>query len=87
MWPAADVPDIAWLYWSLVDTMRSSPGMYWLDEHRTSLHERLCIAYDLTREQTKVVTDHLDKYATAVEMDLALRKIKAESRQAKGGGA
>jgi len=85
LWPAADVPDIAWTYWSLVDTMRSVPGMYGLDEHRAELHDKLCFAYDLSREQTKAVTDYLDKYETAVEMDLALRKIKAELRQEKGG--
>jgi len=77
MWPAEDVPDVAWTYWSLVDTMRSSPGMYGLDERRAKLHADLCRVYGLTREQTLSVTDNLDRYETAVDMDIALRQVKA----------
>jgi len=77
LWPASDVPDVAWTYWSLVDCMASRPGMYGMDDHRTRLHEELCLAYGLTREQTLSVTNHMDRYETAVEMDLALRHILA----------
>lgn len=76
LWPAKDVPDVAWIYWSLVDTMRTMPGMYGLDARRSELHAKLCETYGLTREQTLCVTDHMDRYETAVEMDLALRNIK-----------
>ena len=79
LWPAEDVPDVAWTYWSLVDTMRSAPGMYGLDERRGKLHADLCRVYGLTREQTLSVTDNLDRYETAVDMDIALRKVKANA--------
>jgi hypothetical protein len=87
LWPAEDVPDVAWTYWSLVDTMRSAPGMYGLDERRTRLHEELCRVYKLTREETLSVTDHLDRCETAVDMDLALRKVKANARLDRTEGA
>ena len=76
LWPAGDVPDIAWTYWSLVDAMRKNPGMYGLDAHRTELHERLCEIYGLTREVTLAVTDHMDRFETAVDFDIAMRKLK-----------
>jgi hypothetical protein len=75
MWPAEDVPDVAWAYWSLVDTMRCDPGMYGLDGRRAKLHADLCRVYGLTREQTLSVTDNLDRCETAVDMDIALRKL------------
>ncbi len=75
LWPAGDVPDIAWTYWSLVDTMRTMPGMYGLDERRTRLHADLCRIYGLTREQTLAVTDNMDRYETAVDFDMALRRL------------
>lgn len=77
-WPAKDVPDVAWTYWSLVDSMSQHPGMVGLDDHRSRLHAALCAAYGMTREQTLIVTDHMDRYETAVEMDLALRAILAK---------
>ena len=74
--PAGDTPDCVWRYWSLVDMMMSTAGLYHMDDLRAEYHAEICRVYDLTREQTQVATDHMDKYETAVDLDLALRDIK-----------
>ncbi len=37
------------------------PGLYGMDEMRSELHAELSERYDLTQEQTRDVTDHMDK--------------------------
>jgi hypothetical protein len=69
---ASKVPDVAWRYWGCVEFMKSYPGLYGADEQRTKAHERLCEHYKITKEQSKKITDNLDKYPDAVAMHFAL---------------
>ena len=71
-----EMPDIAFAYWSHVDLMSQYPGMYGLDSQRAKYHVLLCKAYGLTKEQTKIVTDNLNRYETAVDMHIDLMLIK-----------
>jgi hypothetical protein len=73
---AGDVPDIAWAYWSLV--MFTPPelfGLYGLNDNRTELHERLCRWYNVSKEESKTVTDYLDECECAVDMHDKLQRI------------
>ena len=57
------VPRVTREYWILVMvTMTDNPGMYGLENQRCALHRELCEHYGLTHEQTREVTDHLDRY-------------------------
>jgi len=57
------VPEVTTEYWRLVMVTMSDapPGLYGLDNMRSGLHEQLAAHYDLTPEQTRDVTDNMDK--------------------------
>jgi hypothetical protein len=57
------VPEITVDYWRFVmHTLAEVPaGMYGMDQRRAEMHAALCQHYGLTHEQTKEVTDHMDK--------------------------
>lgn len=57
------VPEVTRRYWILVmvDMASAPPGLYGLDNMRSDLHAELAAHYGLTHEQTKEVTDHMDK--------------------------
>jgi hypothetical protein len=45
-----------------------------MEERRTDCHERLCHHYRISKEDSREVTDHLDKYENAVQVHEALRR-------------
>lgn len=57
------VPEVTRRYWQLVmvDMADVPPGLYGLDNMRADLHAELARHYGLTHEQTKEVTDNMDK--------------------------
>jgi len=60
MIPSADIPDITLQYWSITHT--DIPlGMYGLDQRRAEYHEEMCKYYGITKEQSKSITDNMDK--------------------------
>lgn len=79
-----EIPDCVWQYWSHVDIMRSSPGMYHMDDRRAAYHDQICRAYGLTKEQTQEVTFHMDKFETAVDLALALEKLQMKHNKKDG---
>ena len=70
------VLDVAWEYWGIYEFMDEHPGLYGMDKKRVNCHERLCLHYKLEREDTLIVTDHLNQFKNAVQMHEALVKIK-----------
>jgi uncharacterized protein (DUF342 family) len=69
------VPDIALMYWGLVRLSKISVGLYGMDERRVEYHNELCQWYNIDKEESKKITDNLDKYEDVQEMDNALRKL------------
>ena len=61
------VPKETTTYWRtiMVDWKDMPPGMYGIDKMRADLHAELSECYDLTHEQTKEVTDHMDRFEGA----------------------
>ena len=61
--PTLAVPNVTRQYWQLVMVdLESVPrGLYGMDEHRTKLHKELAAHYELTHEETKRITDNMDK--------------------------
>jgi len=74
---AKDVPKVVWEYWGWTHSGLPA-GLYGMDARRSECHDRLCKLYGLTKEQTKEVTDNLDKYEDAEFLHLALKQIKKE---------
>ncbi len=56
------IPRELWEYRNLIEFMKSNPGMYSLDNRREKLHLLLCEIYGLTHQETKEVTDNLNKF-------------------------
>lgn len=63
------VPQVTRDYWQLVMvTLAHVPaGMYGMDDKRAGLHASLCAHYGLTHEQSKEVTDHMDRIEHGAE--------------------
>ena len=79
---AENVPEVAWEYWGWIETMSDegiSGSLYGLDSRRSECHERLCGQYRISRELSRTVTDHLDRYRDAVDMHYALMRLKTDS--------
>lgn len=74
-----EVPEIAWEYWGLVSFMLKCPGLYTCDSMRTDCHDRLCEHYGLSKEQSRTITDRLDKFRDAAEMHFALKELAADA--------
>ncbi len=58
------IPEITSRYWILVMVDMpdaSGPCFYGLDNLRAEMHAKLAAHYGLTHEQTKEVTDHMDR--------------------------
>ena len=57
------IPEVTTEYWRLVMVeMPSVPaGLYGMDNMRAELHAKLAAHYDLTHDQTKEVTDNMDR--------------------------
>lgn len=73
------VPEVTRDYWILVMvTMVQVPaGMYGMDQRRAEAHKAMCEHYGLTHEQTKTVTDHIDKIECGANgLHLALCDLK-----------
>lgn len=74
---AMELPEVTWEYWGIIETMQSHPGLYTLDDMRSKCHDRLCKEYGINKKDSRKVTDHLDKYQTAVDMhDAFIELIK-----------
>lgn len=73
---AKDVPDIVWEYWGWYETSLQYPGLYSIDNHRSSCHIRLCEYYKLSREKTREITDHMQDFQTACELHDSLLELK-----------
>jgi hypothetical protein len=73
---AKEVPDVTWEYWSIVEMMDSTPGLYGMDSMRSKCHVRLCKHYGLEKEETRIVTDHMDKCKDGLDLHWALLKLK-----------
>lgn len=63
------VPEVTRDYYRFVMvTLPEVPaGMYGMDQRRAELHAAMCIAYGLTSEVTKTVTDNMDKIEYGAE--------------------
>jgi hypothetical protein len=72
---AMEVPEVTWRYWGIYETMMNNPGLYTMDRIRTECHDELCKWYGLTKEQTKAITDNMDKLEHAVELHDKLLEI------------
>ena len=70
------MPDMLWEYWGLIETMQNNPGLYGLDDKRSKLHDKICAYFKLSKEKTKTITDHLDKYKTAVDLWFAFLDLQ-----------
>lgn len=71
-----DIPDVALEYWGWTHPPEGIVmGMYGLNERRANCHERLCFWYGLSKENSKQITDHLDKYEMVWDMHIALEKL------------
>jgi hypothetical protein len=73
---ASNVPKITWEYWGWIETMQNNPGMYVLENRRTDCHNRLCEYYKISKEQSRTITDNLNKYRDAVDLHFALVKLQ-----------
>ena len=71
-----NIPKIVWQYWGLIEFMLKHPGLYGMDDRRIKAHNELCKEFGLSKEETKVVTDNLDKYDNAVDLYYALMELK-----------
>lgn len=69
------IPDVADEYWAIVQTMEEHPFMYGLDKMRSEVHERLCLHYKITEEQSRTITDNLNKVKNATQMHNKLKEI------------
>ena len=72
---AKHVPNFLWGYIGLVEFMLASPGLYSTDSKRTAYHDEICKHYRITREQSRAVTDNLDRYENVVRIHEALKDI------------
>jgi hypothetical protein len=57
-----DVPEDVESYIVLIKEMEGIPLGYGGDKLRSELHEKICVHYELKREETQKVTDHMEKY-------------------------
>jgi len=73
---ASEVPKIAWEYWGWISFMAKHPGLYGLDEKRAECHDRLCKHYGISKDESKTITDNLNKYEDAATMHFALVNCK-----------
>ena len=70
-------PNVACEYWGWAHPPDGIVmGMYGLDNNRANCRERLCFWYGISKEHSKLVTDHLDKYDDCWHMHDALRKLQ-----------
>ena len=72
---AMEVPEVTWRYWGIYETMMNNPGLYTMEKIRTKCHDELCKRYGLTKEQTRTITDNMDKLEHAVELHDKLLEI------------
>lgn len=72
---AMEVPEVTWRYWGIYETMKNNPGLYIMDRIRAECHDELCKRYGLSKEQTKAITDNMDKLEHAVELHDKLLEI------------
>jgi len=51
-------------------------SLYGMDKIRVELHQELCARYEMSAEETKKITDHLNLYKTGYDMHMALVELK-----------
>ncbi len=56
------IADILYRYVGIIEFMKTNPGMYGMDEQREKAHVELCEHYRISKENSKKVTDNLDRY-------------------------
>lgn len=63
------VPDKTREYYRfvMVDLPEIGAGMYGMDQKRSDLHSEMCEIYGLTSEETKIITDNIDKIKFGAE--------------------
>jgi Cu/Ag efflux pump CusA len=61
--------------WLLKDIESFPKGLYGLDQLRTKLHDRICKLSGKTKEETKKITDNMDKHTTGTELYLAILEL------------
>ncbi len=71
---ASKIPSVVFEYWSLTHH-DLPPGLYGMDKRRADCHEELCKEYGITKEQSRKITDHLNKCADAYDLHLTLKMI------------
>jgi hypothetical protein len=57
----AEMQVICYTYVNVIKTMEEYPGIYTLENMRSELHQKICRLFKLTQDQTKQITDNLDK--------------------------
>jgi hypothetical protein len=82
---ASATPEVAWRYWGIYEFMDTHPGMYGMDQQRSECHTELCKKIGISKELSRKVTDHLDKYETAVDMYYALCQQKPTPKEQEEG--
>jgi hypothetical protein len=76
---AKNVPQIAWVYFDTYKYMDDFPCMQTINDMRTKQHIELCKYYNLTREETLSITDHMNKLEDAVDLHHALQRLQGKS--------
>ena len=82
MIPRSDIPDIMFQYWSITH-MNIPMGMYGLDDRRAEYHEELCKYYGVNKEESKVITDNIDKYEWIGDFQNAFEKLVTVTKENK----
>ena len=68
-------------YWDFVQQIRflvneTGIAYYGWDDKRAALHDEMCRALGVTKEQTKEITDNLDKFSRIEEFWDAMLQLK-----------
>lgn len=90
-WTAKDVASDYWEYiqsWMLfLDKNAGVPGfnttavgIYGYESRRTEYHDRVCEALGISKENTKEITDNIDRYGCFDDFYEALVRLKGGTR-------
>jgi len=62
-------------------------GLYGLDNYRRKIHDELCQLFELSKEETCEVTDHLDRIDyNPIELACRLYELRSQNNQKRTGG-